>query len=160
MSRTHHDAADQGAAPQGTAGTRPGLLRADPAYQAFVVLRTAFTIAPIVFGLDKFADLLVNWDRYLAPALANLSPFTVHQTMWVVGVVEVAAGLLVALRPRLGAPVVALWLLGIVVNLLLIRGYDDVALRDVGLLLAAVALSRLSAAYDGRPMPWSRRRTP
>jgi hypothetical protein len=120
----------------------------NPAYQAYLILRGGFTVAPILFGLDKFAHVLVNWDAYLAPDIARLSPLSVHHTMYVVGVIEIVAGLLVAARPRLGAPVVALWLLGIIVNLLLIPGYYDVALRDFGLLLAALALARLAAAYD------------
>ena len=129
---------------------------ADPAYQAFLILRSAFTIAPIVFGADKFFHVLVNWDRYLAPTIANLSPFSVHQTMYVVGGIEIAAGVVVAVAPRIGAPIVSLWLLGIIVNLLLIPGYYDVALRDFGLLLAAVALWRLATAYSTmtlRPTP-------
>ena len=125
---------------------------ADPAYQAFLILRGAFTIAPILFGADKFFHLLVNWDRYLAPTIAQLSPFTVHQTMYVVGVVEIVAGVVVAVAPRIGAPIVSLWLLGIIVNLLLIPGYYDVALRDFGLFLAAVALWRLSLAYGTRTL--------
>jgi hypothetical protein len=129
-----------------------------PAYQAFVILRGGFTVAPILFGADKFFHVLVNWDRYLAPSIANLSPFGVHQTMYIVGVVEIIAGVLVAARPRLGAPIVSLWLLGIIANLLLIPGYYDVALRDFGLLLAALALARLAAAYDPHPMPWVRKR--
>ena len=138
------------------AGTR--LLTADPAYDAFRILRTAFTVAPILFGIDKFFDLMVRWDGYLAPAIARLSPFSAHRTMWVVGVVEIVAGLVVAVRPRLGAPVVALWLLGIIVNLLLIPGFYDVALRDFGLFLAAAALSRLAVTYDPHPVPWARTR--
>jgi hypothetical protein len=122
----------------------------DPAYQAFLILRSAFTIAPILFGADKFFHLLVNWDRYLAPTIAQLSPFSVHQTMYVVGVIEIVAGIVVAVAPRIGAPIVSLWLLGIIVNLLLIPGYYDVALRDFGLFLAAVALWRLSIAYSTR----------
>ena len=132
----------------------------DPTRQAFVVLRTAFTIAPVVFGLDKFTHLLVDWDRYLAPPIADLSPFGVHETMYVVGVVEVVAGLVVALWPRVGSVVVAAWLAGIVVNLLLVPGYYDVALRDVGLLLAAVALNRLAVVHDHRPLPWGRHDAP
>ena len=122
----------------------------DPGYQAFVLLRTAFTVAPIVFGLDKFADLLTDWPRYLAPTLNDLVPGSAHQAMLAVGVVEVAAGLLVALRPRLGGYVVAAWLAGIIVNLLLIPGFYDVALRDFGLLVAALALARLATAYPAR----------
>jgi hypothetical protein len=125
---------------------------ADPAHQAFLILRTAFTIAPILFGADKFFHLLVNWDRYLAPAIAQLSPFSVHQTMYVVGVIEIVAGVVVAVAPRIGAPIVSLWLLGIIVNLLLIPGYYDVALRDFGLFLAAVALWRLSIPYSARTL--------
>jgi hypothetical protein len=128
-----------------------------PAHQAFLVLRTAFTVAPIVFGLDKFTNLLVDWDTYLAPVFADLSPLSPHQSMYVVGVIEIAAGVLVALHPRLGGAVVALWLAGIVLNLLLIPGFYDVALRDVGLLAAAVALQRLSVAFDPRPMAWPAR---
>lgn len=132
--------------------------KGDPAYQAFLVLRGAFTIAPILFGADKFFHLMVNWDRYLAPSIAGLSPLGVHQTMYVVGAVEIVAGLVVATVPRLGAPIVSLWLLGIIVNLLLIPGYYDVALRDFGLLLAAVALWRLATVYDTRDLPWRRGR--
>ncbi|GAA5164165.1 hypothetical protein [Ornithinimicrobium tianjinense] len=124
------------------------------AHQAFLVLRTAFTVAPIVFGLDKFTNLLVDWTTYLAPPIAGLSPFSPQGTMYVVGVIEIVAGVLVALHPRLGGAVVALWLAGIILNLLLIPGFYDVALRDVGLLLAAVALQRLSTAYDRRPLSW------
>lgn len=122
----------------------------DPGYQAFLLLRTAFTVAPIVFGLDKFADLLTDWPRYLAPTLNDLVPGSAHQAMLAVGVVEVAAGLLVALRPRLGGYVVAAWLAGIIVNLLLIPGFYDVALRDFGLMVAALALARLATAYPAR----------
>jgi hypothetical protein len=129
-------------------------LRRDAAYQAFMVLRSAFVIAPIVFGVDKFPNLLVQWDRYLAPVLARLLPVSPHQAMYAVGVVEVLAGLLVAFHPRLGAVVVATWLGGVIVNLLLIPGYYDVALRDFGLLLAAVALQRLATRYDARPTLW------
>ena len=154
MSHTHPapsragDLADHTSAPS----------RTDPARQAYLVLRTAFTVAPILFGADKFAHLLVDWDRYLAPQIAHQSPFTVHQTMYVVGVVEIVAGLVVAVWPRLGAPVVAAWLAGIIVNLLLLGGYYDIALRDLGLMLAAVALGRLGVVYDRRPLPWVRRR--
>jgi hypothetical protein len=125
---------------------------ADPAEQAFLILRTAFTVAPILFGLDKFFHLMVNWDRYLAPALSNPLPFTPHQLMYAVGVTEIIAGVVVAIHPRLGGPVVAAWLVGIIVNLLLIPGFYDVALRDFGLFLAAIALSRLATTYDPRPL--------
>jgi hypothetical protein len=127
---------------------------ADPAEQAFMILRAAFTVAPILFGLDKFFHLMVNWDRYLAPALSNPLPFTTHQLMYAVGVTEIIAGVVVAIHPRLGGPVVAAWLLGIIVNLLLIPGFYDVALRDFGLFLAALALARLATKYDPRPLLW------
>src|SRR4029453_14182341 len=120
----------------------------------YLVLRTAFVVAPILFGLDKFPNLMVQWDQYLAPALAGLLPGSAHQPMFCVGVIEVLAGILVAVHPRLGAAVVALWLGGIIVNLLLIPGFYDVALRDVGLLLAAVAMQRLATRFDPRPALW------
>lgn len=136
----------------------PAPLGQDPARQAFLILRTAFVVAPVVFGLDKFTNWLVQWDQYLAPALSDPLPISPHQAMYVVGVVEVAAGVLVALHARLGALVVAGWLAGIIVNLLLIPGYYDVALRDLGLLLSAIALQRLASHYDPRPLTWPLRR--
>lgn len=119
----------------------------DPAYQAFVLLRTGFTLAPIVFGLDKFFGILTDWERYLAPAINDLVPGSAHQAMLLVGVVEVAAGALVALRPHIGGYVVAAWLAGIILNLLLIPDFYDVALRDVGLFVAALALARLAGTF-------------
>lgn len=119
----------------------------DPAYQAFVLLRTAFTLAPVLFGVDKFFDVLTDWTRYLAPAINDITPGSAHQAMLVVGVVEIAAGLLVALRPHLGGYVVAAWLAGIIVNLLLIGDFYDVALRDFGLFVAALALARLASTF-------------
>jgi len=122
--------------------------RNDPAQQAFWLLRSGFTVAPILFGADKFAHVLVNWDRYLAPRLFDHLPWSAHSTMYIVGVIEIIAGLVVALRPRFGGYLVAAWLLGIIVNLLLIPGFYDIALRDFGLLIAALALARLAATYD------------
>ena len=113
--------------------------------EAFWLLRTIFTVAPIAFGLDKFAQLLCNWDRYLAPWINDLVPGSAHDAMMLVGLVEVLAGVLVALRPRIGAYVVALWLAGIIVDLVTLGDYYDVALRDFGLLVGAVALARLAA---------------
>jgi hypothetical protein len=107
-------------------------------------------VAPIVFGLDKFTDLLTDWSQYLAPTLDDLVPGTAHQAMLIVGVVEVAAGLLVAARPRIGGYVVAAWLSGIIINLLLIPDFYDIALRDVGLLLAALALARIATLFPPR----------
>ena len=129
-----------------TAPPRTRSLR-DPAYLAFALLRTAFTVAPIVFGLDKFFNLLTDWQGYLAPLVDRLVPGTGHHAMLVVGVVEIVAGVLVAVRPQIGAYVVAAWLAGIIMNLLLIPGFYDVALRDFGLLLAALALARLAHAF-------------
>jgi hypothetical protein len=121
-----------------------------PAYQAYQLLHWGLVAAPVIAGADKFFGLLTNWDKYLAPPFAHLSPLSVHATMMGVGVVEMIAGLVVALRPRIGAYVVAAWLLGIIVNLLVIGGYYDIALRDFGLLLGALALGRLSQTYDYR----------
>lgn len=119
----------------------------DPAYQGFLLLRTVFTIAPILFGLDKYFHVLVNWDRYLAPDVVNHLPWTAHQVMDGVGAIEILAGLIVAFRPRFGGYLVAAWLAAIIVNLLLIGDYYDVALRDFGLLVGALALARLATAF-------------
>jgi uncharacterized membrane protein YphA (DoxX/SURF4 family) len=121
----------------------------DAGYQAFFVLRTVFTIAPIVFGLDKFFNLLTDWPQYLAPWMNDLFPGTAQQAMYAVGVVEIIAGILVAVLPRIGGWVVAAWLLGIIVSLLTVPGFFDVALRDFGLLVAAIALARLASKYAG-----------
>ncbi|MFF4546537.1 hypothetical protein ACFY1J_20270 [Streptomyces sp. NPDC001406] len=122
----------------------------DPGYQAFVILRTGFTVAPILFGLDKFANLLVDWPTYLAPWINDVVPGSAQAAMYAVGVIEIVAGLAVALAPRFGGWLVAGWLAGIIVNLLTIPGHYDVALRDFGLLLGALALARLAQAYPGK----------
>jgi hypothetical protein len=122
-----------------------------PTYQAFMILHLAFVAAPVIAGIDKFTHLLTDWDKYLSPAFARLSPLGVHQTMYVVGAIEIIAGLLVALRPRVGAYVVAVWLAGIMLDLVLVGGYLDVALRDLGLFLSALAFARLSTRYDRAP---------
>jgi hypothetical protein len=119
-------------------------LRADPSTQAFYLLRTLFTVAPILFGLDKFAEWLTSWEQYLAPEFNDLIPGSAHDAMLMVGVVEIIAGVLVALAPRIGGYVVAAWLAGIIVNLLLLGDFYDIALRDFGLLVAALALARLA----------------
>ena len=123
---------------------------ADPADQAFLLLRTVSTVAPIVFGLDKFANALTDWPQYLAPWIDRIVPGTAQQAMYLVGVVEVVAGLLVAVAPRIGAWIVAAWLAGIIVNLLTIPGFYDIALRDFGLFVAAIALARLAESHHAR----------
>ena len=132
--------------------TQPTRLRAvaqaDPAEQAFLLLRTAFTLAPIAVGVDKFFGVLTDWTRYLAPWIDDLVPGSATAAMHGVGVTEIAAGLLVAWRPRWGAYVVAAWLAGIIVNLLTYPGYYDVAVRDFGLLVGALALGLLASRYD------------
>jgi uncharacterized membrane protein YphA (DoxX/SURF4 family) len=120
----------------------------DPRYQAFALLRVAFTVAPIAFGLDKFFNVLVDWPTYLAPWINDIAPGTGQQFMYFVGVVEIVAGLAVALKPRYGAYLVAAWLGGIIVTLLSYSGFYDIALRDFGLLLGALTLARLAAVYD------------
>ncbi|MDP9402650.1 MAG: hypothetical protein M3P85_04810 [Actinomycetota bacterium] len=125
----------------------------NPVFQAFVLLRIGFTVAPILFGLDKFLGWLVDWRVYLFPEIGRLIPGNAHQALLAVGVVEIVAGLLVALRPKLGAYLVAAWLGGVIVNLLLQADFYDIALRDVGLLLAALTLARLATAFD-RSSTW------
>ena len=139
-------------AQRGSVVVAPGswLAARSPAWQAYSILHIGFAVLPVLAGLDKFFHLLVDWDQYLAPLVTRVLPTTGHTFMLVVGVVEVVAGLLVAFRPRIGSYVVALWLWGIIINLLLIPGYHDVALRDFGLSLGALALARLSVEF-GRP---------
>jgi hypothetical protein len=120
----------------------------NPAYQAFLTLRVGFVVAPILSGLDKFTSLLADWATYLAPAVDRLAPGSATGAMLAVGVVEVVAGLVVAFRPKIGGYLVAVWLAGIIGNLLLLGDHYDVALRDLGLLLAALALARLATAFQ------------
>ncbi len=143
ITTAHHAVASEPVRPQ---------LR-QPAFQAFWLLRIGFTVAPIVFGLDKFAHVLTNWDRYLAPEFSDLFNTRAHTLMGIVGVIEIVAGLVVLLRPRFGAYLVAAWLGGIIVNLLMMADYYDVALRDFGLLLAALSLARLAAAFPRPARP-------
>jgi hypothetical protein len=125
----------------------------NPAYQAYLLLRVGFTIAPILFGLDKFFNWAVDWTNYLAPWVNDIVPGSGQDFMYFVGAVEIAAGILVAVAPRLGAYVVAAWLAGIVVNLLTVDPptYYDIALRDFALLLAALTLGRLAQAFHVAP---------
>jgi uncharacterized membrane protein YphA (DoxX/SURF4 family) len=127
----------------------------DPTYQAFLLLRTGLAVAPILFGLDKFTNLLTDWPGYLAPWIDDVVPGSAQQAMYAVGVIEVIAGLAVAVAPRLGSWLVAAWLAGIIVNLLTIPGFYDIALRDFGLLIAAVALTRLSVQFAPAWLPRS-----
>jgi uncharacterized membrane protein YphA (DoxX/SURF4 family) len=121
-----------------------------PDRQAFFLLRTVFTVAPILFGLDKFTNILTDWTGYLAPVATSVVPVTPQTFMYIVGVVEIVAGIMVAVRPRFGSLLVAVWLLGIIVNLLVLGAYYDVALRDFGLLVGALALNRLAPAGSWR----------
>jgi hypothetical protein len=123
-------------------------LREDPAYQSYMLLRVGFAAAPILFGVDKFFNVMVNWEKYLAPWIHDLSPLSAAATMRVVGAIEIAAGVAVAIKPRYGAYLVAGWLGGIIVNLLTYSGYYDIALRDFGLMLGALTLARLASKYD------------
>ena len=120
----------------------------DPRYQAFAMMRLAFTVAPIAFGLDKFFNEMVHWPTYLAPWINDIMPGTGQEFMYVVGAIELLAGIAVALKPRYGGYIVAAWLGGIVISLLTYSGFYDIALRDFGLMLGALALARLAAAYD------------
>jgi hypothetical protein len=121
---------------------------ANPAYQAYLLLRIGFVVAPLLFGLDKFFNILVDWDKYLAPVVNDIVPGNAHQAMLAVGVIEIVAALVVALRPRFGGYLVAAWLAGIIVNLLFIPDHYDIALRDFGLLLGALTLARLATAFE------------
>ena len=127
-------------------------LRRDPGLQAFTLLRVVFTVAPILFGLDKFAEVMISdWPKYLAPEFNDLIPGSAADAMHIVGIVEIIAGIVVAVMPRFGGLLVAAWLGGIIVSLLLVGGYADIALRDFGLLIGALSLSRLASAYSRRP---------
>lgn len=135
----------------GIAHRGTGALRragAEPAYGAYLLLRIGFTVLPIVMGIDKFTNVLTKWEGYLAPWIVDISPISAHQTMLVVGVIEIVAGVAVALKPRYAAYVVAAWLAGIIINLLSYPGFYDIALRDFGLLLGALTLGRLAYVYD------------
>ncbi|WP_426990214.1 hypothetical protein [Pseudarthrobacter sp. Y6] len=121
-----------------------------PDRQAFFLLRTVFTVAPILFGLDKFTNILTDWTIYLAPVATSVVPVSAQTFMYIVGVAEIIAGIAVAVRPRFGALLVAVWLLGIIINLLVLGSFHDVALRDFGLLVGALALNRLSPAGSRR----------
>ena len=136
---THHDAV--------ILGRDRDVVAARPAHQAFTILRVAFTLLPIIAGLDKFTHFLVDWNQYLAPAIMNALPLDPPTLMMIVGVIEIAAGVLVAMMPRIGGYVVAAWLWAIIVNLVMMASYYDIAARDFGLSLGAIALARLAADF-------------
>lgn len=122
--------------------------RMDPTYGAFQLLRVGFVALPILMGIDKFANVMTDWPSYLAPWLVSSAPFSAQTAMYIVGIIEIIAGVAVAIKPRYAAYVVALWLAGIIVNLLTYSGFYDVALRDFGLFIAAIALGLLAGRYD------------
>jgi uncharacterized membrane protein YphA (DoxX/SURF4 family) len=152
-----HGVAHERATPSdnGNAGSARADWR-DPRYQAFALLRLAFTVAPIAFGLDKFFNVMVDWPQYLAPWINDIAPGSAQDFMYFVGGTEILAGVLVALKPRYGAYVVAGWLGGIILNLLTHSGYYDIALRDFGLMLGVLTLARLASVYDA-PLAFLRR---
>ena len=125
----------------------------DGRYQAYAIMRLAFTVAPIAFGIDKYFNVMVHWPKYLAPWINNIAPGSGQDFMYFVGAVEIIAGIVVAIKPRYGAYLVAGWLAGIVINLLSYSGFYDIALRDFGLMLGALTLARLAAVYDP-PLRW------
>src|SRR3954447_9342588 len=121
----------------------------DPAAQAYLLMRIVFVVAPIAFGLDKFVNILADdWTIYLASQFNSLIPGNASDAMHLVGIVEIAAGLVVLATPRFGGLLVAAWLGGIILNLLLLGGYGDIALRDFGLLAGALSLNRMATAYS------------
>jgi uncharacterized membrane protein YphA (DoxX/SURF4 family) len=149
--------------PQGRTATAPpvgdpayGSLSSDPRYQAFWMLRLGYTAIPLVMGIDKFFNGLVTWPKYLAGWINDIAPGTAQQFMYFVGVVEIVAGLLVLLKPRYAAYVVAAWLAGIVINLFSTGEYYDIAVRDIGLMAGALVLGRLASVYDPPLRPRSR----
>ena len=133
------------AAPARSISTR---LRTDPAFQAFTLLRVGFTVAPILFGIDKFTNVMVDWSVYLAPWINDILPGSASDAMYAIGVVEIIAGLLSPCARGYGALLVAAWLGGIIINLLTYSGFYDIALRDFGLMLGALTLARLATVYD------------
>jgi hypothetical protein len=132
----------------GADNTTP-LFKREAGWQVFMMLRTVFIVAPLLFGIDKFFNLMVKWPVYLAPIVTDVIPVTAQQFMYIVGVIEIVAAVCVFLFPRFGSVLVAAWLAGIILTLLILGSGYDVALRDFGLLVAALALFRLSFVYSG-----------
>jgi len=123
------------------------IIPGDTTHQAFQLLHVGYVALPLIAGLDKFFFLLTNWDQYLSPTFASMLPAT-FPFMLLVGIVEIAAAFVVAFKPRIGAYVVALWLWAIIINLLSLGNFYDIALRDFGLSIGALALARLSVSSD------------
>jgi hypothetical protein len=146
MSQSHYAGTAVSSATRGTVAV------GRPAYQAYMILYAGFAALPVIAGLDKFANVLVSWEKYLAPLATQVVPVSATAFMMIVGVIEIAAGVLVAVRPRIGAYVVALWLVGIIINLLMLGSFYDVALRDFGLALGALALGRISSEFKAKPL--------
>jgi hypothetical protein len=132
------------------ASSSPALVKREPGWQAFAVLRTLYVVAPLLFGIDKFFNLMTHWPDYLAPLVTQVIPVTPQQFMYAVGVIEIVAAACVLFFPRIGSALVVLWLAGIIVDLLVLGDFYDVALRDFGLLVAALVLFRLSLVYAPR----------
>jgi uncharacterized membrane protein YphA (DoxX/SURF4 family) len=135
-----------------TVATAKARTMRDPGFQGYLLLRTGFVVAPILFGVDKFFNWMVDWPQYLAPWIDRIMPGTAQEFMYFVGAVEILAGVIVLLHPRFGSLIVAAWLLGIIVNLLSHNApeYYDIALRDFGLFLGAVTLNRLATSHQGK----------
>lgn len=123
------------------------VLKVNPSYRAYQILHATFAVGLMVAGADKFLHWLTNWDQYLAPTVSRLFPLSGHEFMFLAGTVEVLVGLVVAFHPRLGSYLVAAWLLAVIINLLLLPGHFDIALRDLGLMLGALALAKLAEDY-------------
>jgi len=121
--------------------------KSSSAYWAYQILHIGFVVAPVLAGLDKFTNILTNWSIYLAPVVSNSLPVSTNIFMRAVGVVEIAAGVIVAIKPKIGGLIVSAWLVAIIINLLLARGFYDIALRDLGLALGALSLALLSKEY-------------
>lgn len=134
--------------PAATNGRVPESVKKDPSRQAFWILRVGFTVLPLLMGLDKFFNVLTDWPHYLASWYNAILPGSAQTGMYMIGVVEIIAAFIVALKPRYGAYIVAAWLAGIILDLVTYSGFYDVALRDFGLLVAALALGRLASKFD------------
>jgi hypothetical protein len=125
-------------------------LTSQKVHRIYTLLKFTYGLVPIVAGLDKFTNLLTDWDKYLNPTLAQMLPFSPHTFMLIVGVIEIIAGLIVLARPAIGAYIVMAWLALIALTLLASKGYLDVAVRDLVMAIGAYSLAQL-ARTEGRP---------